>query len=77
MVFMPDESPELPDNIEEGVDEDGIVEGHMVETYYHAFEKLIDGNGYVRVVADGDFTDIETRIPYASLEALGWSKESS
>jgi len=73
-AVVQDDPPELPDNIEDGVREDGTVDGHVVETYYHPFLKLIDGDGYLRVVADGDFTDIETRIPHSFLEAAGWRK---
>jgi hypothetical protein len=74
LIFASDDAPKLPDNIEDGVDENGIVEGHDVETYYNPFLQLIDGDGYLRVVSDGDFTNSETRIPYSFLEAAGWHK---
>jgi len=74
MHFAPDESPDLPDNIEDGVDDNGIVEGHIVETFYCAFKDMIEGDGYLRVVGDNDFTDVEIRIPFDLLRALGWQK---
>lgn len=75
-VIALDDAPELPDNIEEGVDDNGIVEGHDVETFYNSFLKLIEGDGYLRVVSDGGFTNAETRIPYSYLRDLGWYKAS-
>jgi hypothetical protein len=74
VTFEPDDSPELPANIADGVDEDGIVEDLDVETYYKPFMRLLDGDGYLRVIADDDFVDIETRIPHGFLEAAGWRK---
>jgi hypothetical protein len=70
LIITPDDSPELPDNIEEGVDGNGIVEGHVVETYYNEFIKLLMGDGYLRVVCDGGFTNVETRIPLDTLKAF-------
>jgi hypothetical protein len=70
------EQSDLPDNIEDGVDEEGMVDGHTVETYYREIIGVIPADGYLRVVADDGFTDIETRIPDAMLEAAGWHKDA-
>jgi hypothetical protein len=63
-----------PPNLEEGMDEDGIIDDCDIETYYNALEDLLVGNGYLRVIGDGGFTNVEIRIPFKHLEALGWHK---
>lgn len=59
----------------DGVDDDRIVEGHIVETYYCPIKGLVEAEGYLRVVGDNDFTDVEIRIPYSVLKELGWVKK--
>lgn len=67
-------APVDPDieRMREGVDEDRIVDGHMVETYYCEIKDVIPASGYLRIVGDNDFTDVEIRVLHKTLEALGW-----
>jgi hypothetical protein len=65
---------DLPDNIEDGIREDGTIDDAVVETHYCEIDRLIEGDGYLRVIADQGFTDVETRIPFAMLEAAGWKR---
>jgi hypothetical protein len=68
-------APPLPENIEDGISEDGIVGDQFVETHYTPLEFLIEADGYLRVVGDNDFTNVEVRIPHERLNALGWHKQ--
>ncbi|HLL74859.1 MAG TPA: hypothetical protein VK421_06305 [Pyrinomonadaceae bacterium] len=65
---------DLPDNIEDGIREDGTIGDTVFETHYCEIDHLIMGDGYLRVIADNDFTDVETRIPFEMLEAAGWQR---
>lgn len=64
-------------HIKEGIDSDGIIEDLEVETYYAPLEKLIEAEGFLRVIADNGFTDVETRIPYSRLGMMGWTKKQA
>lgn len=69
------EPEDLPDNIEDGVREDGTIDDTTFETHYCEIDCIIPADGYLRVIADNDFTDVETRIPFELLEAAGWKRE--
>ena len=58
-----------------GVREDGTVEGHRIETYYHHCKAIATDHKMqcVRVISDSGATDIETRILFDTLVADGWT----
>ena len=61
----------------DGVDEESIVAGHTVETYYRRCEGIASGGPdhqqYLRVIIDDGAVNIETRILYATLINAGWT----
>ena len=59
----------------EDIREDGTVEGYQIETHYRHCKHIANDDGFLRVVADDDIIDIETRIPFKLLEAAGWVKK--
>jgi hypothetical protein len=61
-------------DIKDGIDADGIVEDLEAETYYNPLKQLVVEDGFLRVIGDNDFTDIEIRIPFLALETLGFQK---
>lgn len=67
-------APEDPDIVamREGVDDEGLVRDHMIETRYCEIKNVIPADNYLRIVGDDDFTDVEIRIHHKTLEALGW-----
>lgn len=67
-------APEDPDIVamREGVDGDGLIHDHIVETRYCEIKNVIPTENYLRIVGDDDFTDVEIRIHHKTLEALGW-----
>jgi hypothetical protein len=71
---MPD--PIRVEDLEEGVDEDGLVEDSYrgVETRYAPFETMGLTAKYLFVIADYQDGFIETRIPFDVLEQLGWTR---
>ena len=58
-------------DIETGIDEDGIVEDCEYDTHYVPLLDLTPAGNYLRVLADSDGIDVETRIPYSLLAELG------
>ena len=69
------------DNRLYGIRDNGTVEGYYIETYYTPCKGIVTDidNQLVRVVADNDATDIETRVLFSTLESDGWinPKEAS
>lgn len=62
----------VPGIYSDHIRDDGTVDDRVVETYFRRADGLqLAEPGYVRVFIDDGGTDIETRIPVASLEALG------
>lgn len=61
-------------NIEEGIDDDGIVEDAELETFYAPLEYITDTDEYLRVVCDDGPAFTETRIPHKLLNDAGWFK---
>ena len=57
----------VPDNFREGINQDGTVDGHVIETYYKPLERLELRGGYVAVITDDGVFDGETRIPLTLL----------
>lgn len=53
---------------------DGTVTGRHYETFYNVCKSIQQEKEYLRVFADSDFTDFETRIPYELLEKAGFKK---
>ena len=68
--------PEDPDVVamREGVDDERLVEDHIVETRYCEIKGIIPTENYLRIVGDDDFTDVEIRVHHKTLEALGWKR---
>lgn len=54
-------------------EEDGTINDCIIETYYAPIESLAVADGYLRVFADNGGTNIETRIAFETLTALGWT----
>lgn len=74
---MPEESvePTRKEILEIGIDEDGIVEDQVVETYYCpilAITEDVDGR-FLRVGGDNGGTNVEIRVPFEALEENGWA----
>lgn len=60
------------------IDEEGIVAGRQYETFYGVCKSVQQADGgYLRVLVDNDFTDIETRIPYEVLEKAGFKRTAT
>lgn len=57
----------------EGIGEDGTVEGTVIETFYFPCKGIAAGDGYIRVFADAEGYDTETRIAHETLIAAGWT----
>jgi len=55
-----------------GIRKDGTVEGHIVETHYLPCKGARGDDGFLRVIADGNGYDIETRITDETLTACGY-----
>lgn len=53
---------------------DGTVIGRVYETFYNVCKSVQPTDEYLRVFADSDFTDAETRIPYELLEKAGFKR---
>lgn len=68
-------APEDPDivRMREGVDADGLTDASMVETHYCEIKNVIPADGYLRIIGDNDFTDVEIRVLHKTLVALGWT----
>lgn len=58
-------------SIGEGINKDFTVEGHEVTTHHAPFKRLIRAVGYLRVIGDVGFTNVEIRIPFSILEEFG------
>jgi hypothetical protein len=63
-------------SIKDGIDEEGVIEDLPIETHHCEFKFLIVCPGYLRVVGDNDFTDVEIRIPFDMLKDAGFSPPS-
>jgi hypothetical protein len=62
-----------PDELAEGIDEDGLSESYRdVETRYAQIEAIAADEKWMVVIADYQDGYIETRIPFALLEQQGW-----
>lgn len=48
--------------------DDGIVEGHVVETHYRPMEYMQIAHGCLRVIVDDGPINIETRIPIEDIK---------
>lgn len=56
------------------VDEDGRVDGHLIETYLHEVEYVTrDERGFLRIVFDNHGLNGEIRLPIEVLEKQGWT----
>lgn len=55
--------------------EDGTIDDTIVETYFYPLETLIPEHEkrYIRLLCDAGGFDAETRLAYATLEAMGWT----
>ena len=59
--------------IDEGYDEDRIVEDQAIETYLHHLEGVALGDGFLRVIADNGGVNLEVRVPFAALTHFGFA----
>lgn len=61
-------------DLTQGVDGNRIVEDLDVETYHCELTDIIEANGFLRIIGDNDFTDVEIRVPFDKLRAMGWQR---
>ena len=61
----------------EHIQQDNTLEDTEIETHYLMCKWVISGGPqeqrYLRVTADDNSTDIETRVLYATLISMGWT----
>lgn len=55
------------------IDETGNVEDTFIETHYLPCKGIAASDGYIRVLADAEGHDVETRVDHATLIAAGWT----
>lgn len=71
---MSEQQPLTLETMEVGVREDGTVEDCFIETFYQPLEYVQqDQRGFLCVVSDGPGYNVETRVPFSGLIALGWT----